>query len=454
MERSLLIAAALVVIGFALVQIRRHRDIFHPVCNQALLVGLFLGVRVFWILGGHDEFLMSADDPDAVLWAAMVFYLGFFAISIGSFQFFGRCIPLLRKWSYVVRTYGPLKFSLRLLALPYVVAGPISMAILARSIGIGSFLSDVAGERAIFEGNWSLLYGLVAPFIAATVFYGLLLQGDKRFSTKLLFFGSLIIGLSGAVLTGSRGYGFHMLIPLLVLGSVIKKKTNYVLVLLVLLFGVAMFPVMDGIVYGHIWPDIVSGNVQVISQYWSDRAADLFAYAYGRYYTLEATARTLFFLDHGMATFDQGRLVLAFPRIVLPTALVGWKPAVTREIAQTFFFDRYGYDTLGSAVTSLPAFMYWQAGWLGYVLSGIGYGLFLRYWVRIYEAEGLGNALFVAITYPIFLMTFVGHIGTLAELIYVHIMVSPLLRFSTSLGHAYASSEPKRLPAKAYSIRS
>ena len=94
-----------------------------------------------------------------------------------------------------------------------------------------------------------------------------------------------------------------------------------------------------------------------------------------------------------------------------------------------------------SSVTSLPAFMYWQLGWGGYLLAGLAYGLFLAYWTRIYEAGGLGSAVFIGVTAPYFLMMFVGHTGSLAEFIYVHLMLWPLLRLRMASESSFQESK-------------
>ena len=428
MQRAAFIGIGIALIFFAIYQIRRYRDIFHPIANQAFMVGAIIGARVFFVLYGEDGWANFTRQADLipVFWDAMIFYLGFFALA-AIVYIAVKNRGLFRRISFELRTFGQATPTYGLLAFPYVITGVLALGYFAASEGFSAFFGNVAEERKLFEGNYILLYGLIAPVIGACIFYGLRLRGDKRLGTLLFMIASAALAFAGAVLTGLRGYILLIAISFLAMRAFSRRKIDYSRLALYVLLVAVSLPIMDGVVYGGL-ENIRGKGSAGVSDYYADRWKTLLPYAYGRFYTLEGTARTLYLIDEGKVEFDNGRLIYEFPKTFLPTAVVGTKISVTQTLTRTFFADRYGTETETSALTSLPAFFWWQLGWIGYVISAVLYGLFMAYWVKIYETPGIANGVLIAVTYPYFFMFFVGHTAALAQLIYLHVMLFPILR--------------------------
>jgi hypothetical protein len=346
MGKEFLFVAAIGLIVFALIQFIRYRDVFHPVCNQAIMVAVLLGLRAFFILYVSDGKMIRGTDDVGLLVPAMMFYLGFFAQSALVFLSARRFVPFFRSFSWEMRSRNQREFPSSLAAMCYMLINILTLAVFSLQVGIVDYLSNIAEVRRVFTGDYTLYYGIVlAPVIATVFWYARVLQGDKQVSTRVLFTVAFGLSVIGAVLSGFRGVIFQFAITLLALRAVLLRRTEYMKLLSFVGLVVLLFPVMDALVYGGFGPDLLSGNTGQLSTYVSGKFQELTLYAYGRFYTLEGTARTLFWLGNGLVQFDHGRLILAFPRILLPTALVGWKPSVSQEIARTFFFDSYGATT-------------------------------------------------------------------------------------------------------------
>jgi len=448
MRQQLLALVSAGLILFAILQVWRRRDIFHPVCMQSILLALLIGVRVPYILWVHADYMPPGVDILSSLYHAVIFYSGFLVLAAFTYKCAGyMSFPCTE--AYCTLRWTTLQTPAA--ASIYVTAGVAGIWILAAKFSLSSFLANLVEDRSVFAGNWALFYMLIVPLWAAVVCYVCILSGDRRPWIKALMVSAFGVTILGALLSGFRSMIIQALIPVMLLRSRASRKIGIMAGFTIVLAVVAIFPVMDGILYGKLWPDLIRADWGSVVSYYEDNTLRLMQYAYGRYYTLEGTARTLESLDSGAVNFDHGRLILAFPKILLPTVIVGSKPSASVEIGRIFFADRYGTSSDVACVTSLPAFMYWQAGWLGYIIGAVFYGLFVRYWVTIYEKVTMASQIFIACTYSYFYLVFSGHVAGWAELIYIQLMLLPVLRIHVSQpGNVTTSNLQYDLAREAY----
>jgi hypothetical protein len=416
------------LMSWALWQLYRHKDPLHPIANQAIIVAILLGLRAFYIRAGNSSKMPFGVASEPLILTSLLFFCGFFLLSAIVFTM----LSPTRKRHRAARREPRPPDALFFIGIFYLMYGVIAIGYLALTTGLNSFLDNLAIDRAIFTSNYSLYYGLTAPFIATLVFHvSATEQVGYRSVAKILMGVSIFLGVLGALLTGFRSTLFQSMIPLVVYRAQRHSKPPKAILVVGVLALVALLPALDGILYGRIWPSIRDADIPSVKEYYSENTTRLLEYAYGRFYTLEGTGRTLLFIDSGSVPGDDGRLIKAFPRILLPTALVEWKPSVSQELGQSFFSDIYGSLHVPSCITSLPAFFYWQLGWFGYVVSAVYYGCIVRYWVWLYEDRRSLKALRSALLYPFLYLQFTGNSASIAETVYVHILLLPILIISS-----------------------
>lgn len=420
------VLAMLVIAGCSAIIVRK-RDIFHPLAFQAALVVIVIGARVFWVIGNHSELLL--DPSSELLTETIVFYAGFF-LAAGIFYHWAPIVfPAIRRGRFEIWPFWRKPQCRPFMFAPHALYGVVSIGIiLSMTGGVFGFFDNITASRSLYEGRWILAYGLFSLAISAIIVYVQRKVGHRWTLQKTLFLALLALSICGAMLTGFRGMVIQLFIHYIVLVRLTSKKQPYLLLVFYFVFALIAVQVMTQLLFGDLHTLGLSGLQGGVVLSRSGLVDVLLGPVYGRYYTFEATARVLQHLQEGVVQFDDGRFIKLFPMTLLPSAIVGPKPSVTQEMCNAFFSDYYQSGQT-SCVTSAPAFMYWQMGWLGYALAAFAYGTFMRFWVRIYETAGEGNVLFTAITYPYFMMTFVGHIGTVAEFVYMLALVSPVLCF-------------------------
>lgn len=427
MEFALPRVLAMLVIAVCSAIIVKKRDIFHPLAFQAGLVAIIVGARVFWVIGNHSELLL--DPSSELLTETILFYGGFFVAASAFYHWAPLVFPAIQRGRFEVWPFWRNPQCRPFMFVPHAFYGLVSIGvILSMTGGVSGFFNDISASRSLYEGRWILAYGLFSLAISAIIVYVQRKIGHRWALQKTIFLALLALSICGAMLTGFRGMVVQLFIHYIVLVRLTSKRQPYLLLAFYFVFALIVVQIMTQLLFGDLFSRGLSGLQGGVVVSRSGLEDVLLGPVYGRYYTFEATARVLQHLREGAVQFDDARFIKLFPMTLLPSAIVGPKPSVTQEMCNAFFGDYY---TSGhtSCVTSAPAFMYWQMGWLGYALAAFAYGTFMRFWVRIYETAGEGNVLFSAITYPYFMMTFVGHIGTVSEFIYMLALVLPVLCF-------------------------